>query len=146
MSSETGRKRNVSPNPHLLGAAEKAARHAYAPYSHFHVGCAVRTRSGAVYVGCNVENESYPAGVCAERAAVAAMIAAEGATAIIDQILVYAIGPDGAHTACSPCGMCRQFIYELAPDAAVGFFLSDGEFVEVNARELLPHAFHGQLR
>jgi cytidine deaminase len=137
---------DVSADANLLSAAKAAARHAYAPYSQFFVGCAVRTVSQAVYVGCNVESESFPAGVCAERAALAAAIAAEGPSTTIERILIYAIGPDRKHTACSPCGVCRQMIYEVAPRAKVGFFIVEGKFVDVPAGDLLPYAFRGHLR
>jgi cytidine deaminase len=137
---------DVGADADLLSAAKAAARHAYAPYSQFFVGCAVRTANRAVYVGCNVESESFPAGICAERAALAAAIAAEGPNTTIERILVYAIGPDGKHTACSPCGVCRQVIYEVAPRATVGFFMAEGEFVDVQAGGLLPYAFRGHLR
>jgi cytidine deaminase len=135
-----------TPDPELLRAAKDASHRAYAPYSHFYVGCAVRSVSGAIYSGCNVENESFPAGVCAERAAVAAAIAREGPQPEIMDILVYALGSDRQHTACAPCGICRQVIYECAPRATVGFFIADGEYIEVGAVDLLPHAFRGHLK
>jgi cytidine deaminase len=97
----------------LLEAARRVREHAYAPYSGFRVGCALETDSGKVHVGANVENASYGATVCAERAAVAAMIAA-GDTHI-RRIAVYAEGP----TLAMPCGMCRQVLSEFGLDAAV---------------------------
>src|SRR5262249_20118084 len=125
------RTRESAPDRDLLDAAQAAARQAYAPYSRFRVGCAVRTASGAVYTGCNVENASYPAGLCAERNALAAAIAAEGPTASVERILIYAIGPDDQHTACTPCGLCRQVIYEIAPNALVGMFTGADQFLEL---------------
>jgi cytidine deaminase len=97
----------------LLEAARRVREHAYAPYSAFRVGCALETDSGKVHVGANVENASYGATVCAERAAVAAMIAA-GDTHI-RRIAVYAEGP----TLAMPCGMCRQVLSEFGLDATV---------------------------
>jgi cytidine deaminase len=91
----------------LLTAAVEARAHAYAPYSGFRVGAAIRTRSGAVYVGCNVENASYGATLCAERAAVAAMVAA-GDTEPVACAVVTA----GRELA-SPCGICRQVLAEF---------------------------------
>jgi cytidine deaminase len=136
-----------APNPDLLGVAMAASRRAYAPYSRFYVGCAVQTESGAVYAGCNLENESFPAGLCAERAALAAAVAAEGPAPVVLRMLVYAEDAERKHTACAPCGMCRQVMIETAPDAAVGFFFDkDCAYVELNAPDLLPYAFKGHLR
>jgi cytidine deaminase len=101
------------PADSLLEAARRVRDHAYAPYSGFRVGAALETDSGKVHVGANVENASYGATVCAERAAVAAMIAA-GDTRI-RRIAVYAEGP----TLAMPCGMCRQVLAEFGLDAAV---------------------------
>jgi cytidine deaminase len=97
----------------LLEAAKRVREHAYAPYSGFRVGAAIRSESGRVYVGANVENASYGATVCAERSAVAAMIAA-GEKRIV-QVAVYAEGPELS----MPCGMCRQVLVEFGKDAAV---------------------------
>jgi cytidine deaminase len=146
MPAKPERKTKAGPDPDLLEAAKRAAGNAYAPYSRFCVGCAVRTSSGKIHVGCNLESESFPAGMCAERAALAAAVAAEGEKLKVDRILVYATGVDGHHTSCSPCGVCRQVIYEVAADATVGFFAAGNEFVETAAVDLLPWAFRGHLR
>jgi cytidine deaminase len=100
----------------LIRAAGDVASNAYAPYSRFSVGAAVRTRSGAIYVGCNVENVSYPVGVCAERNAIAAAVAAEGAGMEIETVALVARHA-GQEAACSPCGACRQAIGEFASAA-----------------------------
>jgi cytidine deaminase len=97
----------------LLDAAKRVREHAYAPYSGFRVGAAIETDSGHVYVGANVENASYGATVCAERSAVAAMIAAGEKR--IARVAVYAEGPELS----MPCGMCRQVLVEFGKDAAV---------------------------
>jgi len=97
----------------LLEAAKRVREHAYAPYSGFRVGAAIQSESGRVYVGANVENASYGATVCAERSAVAAMIAA-GEKRIV-HVAVYAEGPELS----MPCGMCRQVLVEFGKDAAV---------------------------
>jgi cytidine deaminase len=97
----------------LLEAAKRVREHAYAPYSGFRVGAAIQSDSGRVYVGANVENASYGATVCAERAAVAAMIAA-GEKRIVG-VAVYAEGPELS----MPCGMCRQVLVEFGKDATV---------------------------
>ena len=85
----------------LKDAATQVSKRAYAPYSNFHVGAALRTTSGAVHVGCNVENAAYPEGTCAEAGAIAAMIAA-GDTRIAE-VYVVVSGPDPV----APCGGCR---------------------------------------
>jgi len=97
----------------LLEAARRVREKAYAPYSGFRVGAAVQTDSGRVHVGANVENASYGATVCAERSAVASMIAAGDRH--IKRVAVYAEGP----TLAMPCGMCRQVLGEFGLDAEV---------------------------
>jgi len=97
----------------LVEAARRARDHAYAPYSGFRVGAAIVSKSGNTYVGANVENASYGATLCAERAAVAAMVAA-GERAI-ERVAVYAEGPELS----MPCGLCRQVLHEFGPDAEV---------------------------
>jgi cytidine deaminase len=97
----------------LIAAARAVREHAYAPYSGFRVGAAIRARSGAVYVGCNVENASYGATVCAERAAIFAMVAA--AERAFSAIAIYTESDELT----MPCGMCRQVLYEFAEDAHV---------------------------
>jgi len=99
--------------PELLAAARAVQANAHAPYSRFGVGAALRTPSGRVFSGCNVENAAYPLGTCAEAGAIAAMVAA-GETAI-DVILTVA---DGDMLA-TPCGGCRQRIREFATSATV---------------------------
>ena len=98
----------------LVRAAATAAQHAYAPYSHYRVGAAVRTKGGRIFTGGNVENASYGLTICAERAAVSAAVAA-GARKIIE-VAVVASGPAWP----SPCGACRQVLAEFAgPDTPV---------------------------
>lgn len=113
----------------LLARADSAAERAYAPYSRFHVGCAVLTRSGAVVEGANVENASYPLGVCAERTALARAIA-EGHRP--GDFLVAAI-------TASPCGGCRQWLLELGVERVV--FRDGGRVVTMTPAELLPESF-----
>ena len=95
----------------LLGAARAVRERAYAPYSKFLVGAAVRADNGAIFVGCNVENASYGATICAERSAILAMVAA-GQRAIAS----VAVFTD-ADTLAMPCGLCRQVISEFQRDA-----------------------------
>lgn len=120
----------------LLDAATKVRENAYAPYSRFKVGAALRTPSGAVFTGCNVENVAYPEGTCAEAGAIAAMVAA-GETAIAE-ILVIADSPAPV----PPCGGCRQKIAEFAaPDVQVTLCTTDGQRRAVTVADLLPGVF-----
>ncbi len=96
----------------LLAAALAVRERAYAPYSKFAVGAAIRTPSGAIYTGCNVENVSYPEGCCAETSAIAAMVAAGGRR--IAEVVVMG----GGERLCTPCGGCRQKLREFAPNGA----------------------------
>jgi xanthosine phosphorylase len=120
----------------LLEEARAVQARAYAPYSRFQVGCALRSASGAVFVGANVENASYPQGLCAERAAVAAMIAA-GEQRIAE---VAVIGSSNAP--CAPCGGCRQLLSEFArPTTPIHMAGLDGSLETATMAELLPLAF-----
>ena len=120
----------------LLADARAMLARAYAPYSKFHVGCAVLTESGATYTGCNVENASYGLTICAERAAICAAVAAEGDAVRIRALAVL----NGNHAPCSPCGACRQVMFEFGPDAEVIFQGRDG-LEHSTARALLPAGF-----
>jgi cytidine deaminase len=97
----------------LTEAARAARAHAHAPYSRYAVGAALRTASGGVYVGCNVENATYGATLCAERAAVAAMVAAGDREPIA--CVVVTAGPEPG----APCGICRQVLAEFAGDMKI---------------------------
>ena len=113
----------------LLALADAAAERAYAPYSHFHVGCAVLTRDGRVIEGVNVENAAYPLGVCAERTAFSRAIA-EGHR------------PGDFVTAAitaAPCGGCRQWLLEMGVEQVV--FRNGGRVVTMTPEELLPESF-----
>jgi homotetrameric cytidine deaminase len=120
----------------LLRAADAAMRNAHAPYSKFKVGAALRTPSGAVYTGANVENASYPQGQCAETSAIGALVAA-GETEIA-AVAVVAEQMDF----CPPCGGCRQRLSELAgADTPVHLGRPGGEHRTVTLGELLPLSF-----
>jgi cytidine deaminase len=120
----------------LLAAARAILGRAYAPYSKFHVGCAVLSESGATYTGCNVENASYGLTICAERASIFTAVAAEGASVRIRAVAVL----NGNDAPCSPCGACRQVIFEFGQDAEVIFQGRDG-LEHSTARALLPAGF-----
>jgi len=119
----------------LMEVARRASERAYAPYSRFRVGAAVRTATGAVYAGCNVENASYGLSCCAERSAVFAAVAAEGPAMRLVEIAVHA----DAHSV-PPCGACRQVLAEFGPPARV-LFRSGGAVTALRVDELLPAAF-----
>jgi cytidine deaminase len=97
----------------LVKQASEVQKNAYAPYSRFLVGAAVRGSSGRIYLGCNVENASYGATLCAERSAIAALIAAGDQK--FDAIAVYTESDEPA----MPCGLCRQVLSEFADNAVV---------------------------
>lgn len=111
-------------------------KNAYAPFSHFKVGAAILTSKGDIFAGCNVENSSYGMTNCAERTAIFSAVAAKGAAL---QIVAVAVA-NAQDVACSPCGACRQVIYEFGPDAVVFYQSKDGD-AESHITELLPEGF-----
>jgi len=120
----------------LFAAAKAVRERAHAPYSEFAVGAALRAESGAVYIGCNVENASYPEGWCAETSAIAQMIAAGDRR--IREVVVVA----GGARLCTPCGGCRQRLAEFAgPDTPVHAANPQGIVKSFTLQELLPEAF-----
>lgn len=120
----------------LFDAARKAQAFAYAPYSRFRVGAALRAGSGRIHAGCNVENAAYPVGTCAEAGAIAAMLLAGDRT--IAEVLVYGEGPE----LCTPCGACRQRLREFGAGALVVHVAGPkGPRARFTLAELLPHAF-----
>jgi cytidine deaminase len=120
----------------LLQAAKAARLNAYAPYSNFLVGAAVLDERGRVHAGCNVENTAFPQGVCAEAAALSAMVLAGGRRAAA--LLVLGEGP----TWVTPCGGCRQKLREFAA-ADTPVLVADGQGVQrwFALEQLLPHSF-----
>ena len=119
----------------LKAAAIAMLDRAYVPYSHFPVGAALECDDGTVFTGCNVENASYPAGICAERNAIAHAVA-EGHTAF-RRIVIAGRGKDF----CVPCGICRQVMREFAPDLEILCLNGAGEERTFTLSELLPHSF-----
>jgi cytidine deaminase len=120
----------------MFDAARAAQARAYAPYSRFLVGAAVRSASGTIYAACNVENAAYPQGACAETGAISAMVNAGERR--IGEILVIGDGED----LCTPCGGCRQRIREFAaPDTPIHIAGPGGVRATFTLDQLLPHSF-----
>ena len=120
----------------IIAAAIAARQAAYAPYSKFRVGAAVRSESGAVYTGCNVENAAYPEGICAEAAAITALVMA-GERRIVEVAVA-----GGGEQPCTPCGGCRQKIREFAADTTPILVCGvDGLRRRFTLGELLPSSF-----
>ncbi|MGB1235542.1 MAG: cytidine deaminase [Planktomarina sp.] len=123
----------------LIKAATAVRENAHAPYSKFKVGAAVRSTSGAIYSGCNVENVAYPEGTCAEAGAIAAMCAA-GDYEITEVAVI-----TGSHTAAPPCGGCRQKLAEFAKGhVKIAMATMDGTLEYTTVGDLLPGAFDGE--
>lgn len=118
----------------LLDAAKAARANAYAPYSNFAVGAAVRAEDGTIVTGCNVENASYGLGICAERNALTTAVA-QGLRRFTEIAIA---GPEGIATA--PCGACRQFIAEFDPALRVTY-TGPVEPVRTTLAQLLPASF-----
>lgn len=119
----------------LLDKAKTAFENAYAPYSKFQVGAALRTASGEIYSGANIENASYGLSRCAEQSAVQAM--ASAGKRDVSEVVVYTAAAEPA----SPCGACRQILYEFGPNASVFLVNQEGVEKQFKVRELLPDGF-----
>jgi cytidine deaminase len=118
----------------LIDLANEARRRAYAPYSNYPVGAALRTKSGRVFTGCNVENAAYPTGMCAERVAVFKAVS-EGEREF--EVIAVVTSNGG-----SPCGGCRQVLAEFGLDTLVLIADGRGQLVqEITVAGLLPGAF-----
>lgn len=120
----------------LLRRARAAKGRAYAPYSGFHVGCVVLTEDGRLFEGTNVENAAYAVTGCAETTAIRSM-AASGYRGEIVAVAVVGDGEDPV----TPCGACRQVIFEFGPNAMVYSSGDGGRPLVTSITELLPHAF-----
>ena len=118
----------------LIEQANAVRVHAYAPYSHYPVGAALRTKSGRIYTGVNIENAAYPTGICAERVAVFKAVS-EGQ---LDLEAIAVVTNNGG----SPCGSCRQVLAEFGLDTLVLIADGTGKLIEsMTVGELLPEAF-----
>ena len=114
----------------LLEQADAAARRAYAPYSEFFVGAALRARDGRVFVGVNVENAAYPLGICGEKTAIAKAVSEGVRPGEIEALAVTA----------SPCGGCRQWFHEFGIERVI-YRRADGDVAVTRPAELLPDTF-----
>jgi cytidine deaminase len=114
----------------LLERADAVAKRAYAPYSKFFVGAAVRARDGRVFEGANVENAAYPLGICAEKAALAKAVSEGVRPGDVEALVVTA----------SPCGGCRQWFHEFGIERIV-FRRANGDVAVATPAELLPDTF-----
>ena len=122
----------------LLNMAFDASKNAYAPHSGYYVGAAVECADGTIYTGCNVENSSFGATLCAERVAVSKAVS--DGNRDFTRIAIYGSGADY----CIPCGICRQFLSEFSNDIDVLCAKDDGRYVTYKLNQLLPYAFKFQ--
>jgi cytidine deaminase len=120
----------------LLSAAHDMLARAYAPYSKFRVGAAILTAAGNVFTGCNIENASYGLTNCAERTAIFSAISSEGESMRLRAVAVV----NAQRVPCSPCGACRQVMFEFGPDCVILFQGQNG-IEESTASTLLPAGF-----
>src|SRR2546425_12226386 len=126
----------VDTRERLLRSAKKAMKNAHAPYSKFRVGAAILTSKGQIFAGCNVENSSYGMTNCAERTAIFSAIAKHG-----PELEIRAVAVTNDHgVPCSPCGACRQVIYEFGPRAIVFYEGKKGPKQSL-ITDLLPEGF-----
>ena len=130
---------NIEKYKMLYKKAAEISKNAYAPYSDFKVGAALMTDEGRVYTGVNIENSSFGAGICAERTAFAKAVS-EGERHF-SAIAVYAEKDEAV-----PCGICRQFMYEFAPEIIVITGEGDGRLNVRSLEELLPDGFRVEGR
>ena len=125
----------------LIRAAFEGQGFAYAPYSRFHVGAALRAKDGRVFKGCNIENAGYTATNCAERTALFKAVA-EGVTEFTDIAVVGSRRGEVNEQITSPCGVCRQALFEFGgPELNVIMAKTPEDFIERSMDELLPFGF-----
>ena len=126
---------NVKNDSELMDMAKEAMKSAYAPYSHFSVGAAVETDDGEVYCGCNIENSSYGATICAERTAISKAVS-EGYRRITRIAIC-----DSNNSFAWPCGICRQVMSEFAAEEFYVILEDNGKISNFSLKELLPNSF-----
>ena len=119
----------------LLDAALDVQKKAYAPYSNYFVGAALLTSDGSIFAGCNIENASYPAGICAERTA---LVKAVSEGHIGDWVALALVTRNGG----TPCGICRQMLTEFSPELPIFIYDENGKLIqETTLDTLLPQSF-----
>lgn len=118
----------------ILSLAKQASENAYAPYSKFKVGCTIISKNGNIYTGCNVENISLGLTNCAERTAVFKGVSAEGEAFQIERVVIFT----PTNKPVTPCGACRQVLFEFGTDFEVSSFCISNQFITKNIRDLLP--------
>ena len=122
----------------LVDAATKVRANSYAPFSQYYVGAAIIDENGALHTGCNVENSSFPESACAESNAIGAMIAAGGSRIVA----IAAVGGHDDLEACTPCGGCRQRIFEFGDEKTRVILIGENDRVEGHLiDEMLPGGF-----
>ena len=136
LSSMRTTKVSAAMRERLLRSAREAMKNAYAPFSKFKVGAAILTSKGHTFVGCNVENSSYGMTNCAERTAIFSAVAKDGPKL---EIVAVAVANDHG-VPCSPCGACRQVIYEFGPRAIIFYQGAKGQ-KQSPITDLLPEGF-----
>lgn len=119
----------------LINIAAEAMQNAYVPYSNFPVGAALLCNDGTVFIGCNVENASYPAAICAERNAVSTAVASGHKKFSVIALIA------NTDDYCSPCGICRQVLVEFSSDMDVIMANKDKKYIVKKASDLLPGFF-----
>lgn len=125
----------------MISDAHNALPHSYAPYSKFNVACCIRTDKNNLYTGVNVENSAYGLTLCAETSAMAAMVTA-GEQQIKEMVVLA-----GNNSLCSPCGACRQRIYEFStPDTMIHLCNGNSILRSMSINELLPLAFNFEFK
>ena len=122
----------------LIKASINSQKNSYSPYSNFKVGASVLCDSGKIYSGANIENSSYPAGICAERVALSKAIS-EGETKFV-AIAISCSGNNYPY----PCGICRQFMAEFDKDIKIIVAKTENDFTEYTLSKLLPHSFNNK--
>ena len=120
----------------LKTLAKNVSQNSYSPFSKFKVGSAILTKNGDVFTGCNMESKSLTFNICAERNAISTAISKAG-NLEIDQVVIYT----PTQKAATPCGPCRQLIFEFGGNANVYSFCDSDDSIEMNIKELLPQAF-----
>lgn len=120
----------------LIDLAKKTREHSHSPYSGYKVGAALRTKSGNIYRGCNVENSSIGATVCAERSAISTAVSTEGKIEIDSLVVITDASPPWM-----PCGICRQVLSEFGEDFPIIAQNLKGETIQIQFSEIYPSGF-----